>query len=63
MDTIRDLLCFVFPGIAITVWVFEKADQSGMLKGTRTGEVVDGTKAVLRKYIERKKKNEYEIKV
>ena len=63
MDVIRDLLSFVFPGVAITVWMFEKADQSGMLRGTKTGEVVDGTKAVLRKYVERKKKNEYEIKV
>ena len=63
MTWIIDIVGFMGTGTLFTLWVFAKADQLGIWKGTLTGEIIDEGKATLRQYREEKKKNEYELKV
>lgn len=63
MTLFIDIVGFMGTGTIITIWIFAKAEKMGLFKGTLTGEVVDEAKATLRKYREKKIKNEFEIRV
>lgn len=63
MTLFIDIVGFMGTGTVITIWILAKAEKMGLFKGTLTGEVVDEAKATLRKYREKKIKNEFEIRV